>query len=109
MEKIMDKLNMESLKRNANNFVVKYDSKCDTLYAYLKNAAPAISYDCGGDFWLRVNPENGEIVGFEIEAYKKSFMRKYKKDFEEYRRNTEIISTRYLADKLTNELAGCLS
>jgi uncharacterized protein YuzE len=104
MEKVKTKVNMDSLKRNAENFDIVYDSKYDTLYAHLKNSPPAISVDCDGIFWLRVNPENGEIVGVEIEAYRKSFLKKYK-DL----KHEKPITSKYFADKLSSELVGCLS
>ena len=104
MEKAMIKPNMDSLKRNAKHFEIEYDEKFDTLYARLKNPPTAISYDCGGEFWLRINPQNGEVVGFEIEAYRKSFVKKFK-DL----KNEKLIKSQFNATKISNELAGCLS
>jgi len=93
MGKVAVKPDMDSLKRNAKDFDIEYDAKYDTLYAHLKTPPPAVSYDCGGEFWLRVNPENGEIVGFEIEAYRKSFLRKYK----------DLKNEKPVADKLVQQ------
>ena len=60
-----------------NSFVSKYDKEIDTLIIQPKRPIPAVSVDWDGDFWVRMNPDNGEIVGIEIEDYKEFFSKKY--------------------------------
>jgi len=38
---------------------------------------PAVSIDCDGEFWIRVDPSTGEIVGLEIEDFESVFLKKH--------------------------------
>ncbi|MFC1939128.1 DUF2283 domain-containing protein [Chloroflexota bacterium] len=58
-----------------------YDKATDTLLIQSKEARPAVSVDCDGDFWIRVDPHSGEILGVEIEDFKKVFLKRYAKLF----------------------------
>jgi uncharacterized protein YuzE len=62
---------------NIRSFVSTYDKEIDSLIIQPKKPVPAISIDWDGDFWVRVNPLSGEIVGIEIENYKQFFAKKY--------------------------------
>ena len=62
---------------NIRTFTSSYDREMDSLLIQPKTPVPAVSIDWGGDLWLRVNPDNGEIVGVEIEDYKEFFSKKY--------------------------------
>ena len=64
---------------NILHFQVHYNKKTDTLLMQRETDIPAISVDCDGDYWLRVNPKTGEIVGVEIEGFKKVFLKKHPK------------------------------
>ena len=56
---------------------VKYEKGQDVLYIYFRENRPAISVDCDGLFWLRVDPQTNEIVGIEIEDFRVFFMGKH--------------------------------
>ena len=58
---LKSRIDMNSLKKNRGNFDVSYNAKRDILFLQLKNPPPSISVDCDGLFWLRVNPQNGEV------------------------------------------------
>jgi len=87
-------------KKNVLQFDVHYNEKTDTLLAQGKIPIPAVSVDCGGEYWIRINPETGEIVGVEIEQFKRVFLKKHKKLFKE-----ETTFIRPIADLI--ELEGC--
>ena len=95
---------MNSLIKNRDSFNVSYNTKRDTLFLQMKNPPPAISVDCDGLFWLRVNPQNGEVVGVEIEGYRKVFLKRYH-ELEHMRPST----TKPFVDRISRELVGCLS
>ncbi len=73
---LKSRIDMNSLIKNRDSFDVSYNARRDILFLQLKNPPPAISVDCDGLFWLRVNPQNGEVVGVEIEGYRKVFLRR---------------------------------
>ena len=107
MEQINDlksRIDMNSLIKNRDSFNVSYNTKRDTLFLQMKNPPPAISVDCDGLFWLRVNPQNGEVVGVEIEGYRKVFLKRYH-ELEHMRPST----TKPFVDRISRELVGCLS
>ena len=56
---------------------VIYDKDIDTLIIIFGENRPAVSIDCEGEFWLRKDPETNEMVGIEIENFKKVFLKKY--------------------------------
>lgn len=58
-------------------FVSEYDKETDTLIIQPETPIPAVSVDWDGDFWVRVNPASGEILGIVIEDYKAFFAKKY--------------------------------
>jgi uncharacterized protein YuzE len=62
---------------NVLNFESYYDAKLDVLYAHSKDNRPAVSIDCDGEFWIRVDSNTGEIFGIEIEDFKKIFLKKH--------------------------------
>jgi uncharacterized protein YuzE len=62
---------------NIASFHSKYDKETDTLFIQPKIPVPAVSVDWDGDFWVRVKPDTGEVVGIEIEDYKEFFTKKY--------------------------------
>ena len=62
---------------NIRSFVLSYDKEADSLMLQTSMPVPAISVDFDGDFWVRVQPESGLIVGIEIEDYKSFFHKKY--------------------------------
>jgi len=68
---------LETLKRNMKSFVPMYLQDVDTLIFQPEKPIPAISVDCDGDLYLRVNPQTREIVGVEIEDFETYFIVKY--------------------------------
>lgn len=63
--------------KNVSNFVPIYHDEEDTFFLRQQEPIPATSFDWGGDIWLRINPKNGEIVGFEIDDFESVFLKKY--------------------------------
>ncbi len=55
-----------------------YNEDTDILIIQSNENRPAISVDCNGEYWMRVDPETGEILGVEIEAFKKVFLKRHK-------------------------------
>lgn len=50
-----------------------YDDEGDILDISIGNPEKAISKEVEDDFFLRVNPVNGEVVGFSILNFRKWF------------------------------------
>jgi hypothetical protein len=63
--------------RNILDFKAEYNKKRDIFFAYSTEERDAVSIDCNGEFWVRIDPENGEILGIEIEDFKKVFLKKH--------------------------------
>lgn len=63
--------------KNVINFVPIYHDNEDTFFLRPKEVQPAVSFDWNGDIWFRINPSNGEIVGFEIASFESIFLKKY--------------------------------
>lgn len=53
------------------------DRKRDTLYVSVADPGPALSVDLGDGMWMRFVPATREVVGFEIEAFERGFLRKH--------------------------------
>ena len=66
-------------RNNILQFDACYDAKTDTMLLQPKENRPGVSVDCGGFAWVRVDPKTGEIIGVEIEGFKKVFLKKYRK------------------------------
>jgi uncharacterized protein YuzE len=62
---------------NVRDFVLEYDTKFDTLHLVSRSTRPAVSVDCAGELWVRVDVSNGDIVGVEIEDFEAVFLRKH--------------------------------
>jgi hypothetical protein len=62
---------------NILKFKTEYNKNLDILIMQPDNAPPAIAIDCDGEYWLLVNPLNGEIVGVEIEDFKAKFLKRH--------------------------------
>src|SRR5574341_835590 len=56
----------------------RYDRKRDVLFIAISGTerSPAASIDIAGEFWLRVTPDTSEIVGIEIEDFRRIFLAK---------------------------------
>lgn len=76
MSKLRSKIDYNTID-NIRSFISSYDRETDSLIIQPKTPIPAISVDWGGDLWVRVAPDSGEIVGIEIEDYKEFFSKKY--------------------------------
>lgn len=63
--------------KNVVNYIPVYHKEEDTLYLQPIEPKQAVSFDWNGDIWFRLNPDNGEIVGVEIEDFESVFLPKY--------------------------------
>lgn len=70
------KIDFNSIKK-ATGFIPIYHDDEDTLFLRSEEPSPAVSFDCNGDVWFRVDPSSGEIVGFEIDDFETIFLKKY--------------------------------
>lgn len=58
-----------------NKLWVHYDDEADSMVIYITGGpVRAISVHLGDDTYLKVNPANGDIVGFHVEAWEHSFL-----------------------------------
>ncbi|MBN1690293.1 MAG: DUF2283 domain-containing protein [Dehalococcoidia bacterium] len=89
MEKKVDEygIDWETLS-NLLQFDVEYDPQTDIWFAHSKHERPAISIDRDDGIWLRIDAETGEILGVEIEDFKKIFLKKHREIAKE--KNTYI-------------------
>ena len=62
---------------NVKNFTCVYHTGQDVLFIRPLKSRPAISMDWNGEFWIRVEPVSGEIVGIEIEDFETIFLKKH--------------------------------
>ena len=69
----IDFTTMENIKK----FSLVYHEGEDTLFLRPRKPRPATSFDWDGEIWVRVDPENGEVVGLEIDDFQGVFLRKY--------------------------------
>jgi len=78
MEKKIDEygIDWETLP-NILQFDVEYDPKTDIWFAHSKDERPAISIDRVDGIWLRIDAQTGEILGVEIEDFRKVFLKKH--------------------------------
>jgi len=60
--------------QNVSNFTLEYDARFDTIYLVSGSNRPAVSVDCAGELWLRVDVENGDIIGVEIPDFQAVFL-----------------------------------
>lgn len=62
---------------NIKSFTPVYHEDEDTFF--LRPAEPrlATSFDWNGEVWIRVDPQNGEIVGLEIDDFEAIFLKRY--------------------------------
>ncbi len=61
---------------NIAGFEADYDEESDILLLQSKDNRPAVSVQLG-DMWIRVDPQTGEILGVEIEDFKRVFLKKH--------------------------------
>jgi hypothetical protein len=54
-----------------------YDKSRDVLFVRHGEKRPAVSLDVGGHFWVRFEPETGDVIGIEIEDFEQVFLAKY--------------------------------
>src|SRR4030042_4280985 len=62
---------------NIKHFKMIYHEREDALFIRPDKARPATSVDWNGEIWIRVDPNNGEIVGFEIDDFEAVFLKKH--------------------------------
>ena len=62
--------------KNIEGFVLTYHEDEDSLFIRPDKPRPATSFDWNGEVWIRVDPENGEIVGLEIDDFEAIFLKK---------------------------------
>jgi hypothetical protein len=78
MDKIMDtsKINWKTWD-NILKCKTEYNKKRDIFIAFSEEERDAVSINCKGEFWVRIDPQNGEILGLEIEDFKRIFLKKH--------------------------------
>lgn len=61
------------------DFVIAYDEEHDILSLLRASVAklPAVSLDVNGEFWLRMDPDTGEVFGVEIEDFEAYFVKQH--------------------------------
>ncbi len=57
--------------------LLSYDEYGDILKLSQEPGRPATSVDVGGEFWVRVVPESGKVLGFEIEGFQSHFLKSH--------------------------------
>ncbi len=62
---------------NVKSFTPVYHEDEDVFFLRPEKPCPATSVDWDGEFWVRVDPENGKVVGLEIEDFEAVFLKKY--------------------------------
>lgn len=62
---------------NLLKFKVDYNKKRDIFIAYSEEERDAISIECDSQFWVRIDPNTGEILGIEIEDFERVFLKKH--------------------------------
>lgn len=92
-------VHIESLKRNMKSFVPLYLQDIDTLIFQPEKPIPAISVDCNGDMYLRVDPKTKEIVGVEIEDFEEYFIVKYPKFAPIWKETKGLIKKQHLENE----------
>ena len=75
-KEIKYKINWNTLD-NINDFMVDYNQDDDILLMQSKKERPSISIDCDGEFWCRIDPKTGEILGIEIEDFQRIYLRNH--------------------------------
>ena len=80
-ERINYKVDWDTLTKLEINGEADYDKETDTFFVQSKEDRLAVSVDCGGEVWVRVDPQSGEIIGIEIENVK-AFMKAHRRLFE---------------------------
>lgn len=62
---------------NIKSFTPVYHEDEDTFFLRPDKPRRATSFDWNGEIWVRVDPENGEIVGLEIDDFEAVFLKRY--------------------------------
>lgn len=89
------KIDADSLERNFAAFDISYDEGGDILTLSLPGSPPSVPVECGGLFWIKVDPSNGNIMGIEIEHYRAEFL---VRSYRESRQALNIRSTSNIRD-----------
>ena len=92
---------------------VRYNRERDILFVGLPSPPPAVSYDLAGEAWIRIVPETGEVVGFEIEEYERSFLTKHPEIASEWHNGRQrgvaaLLRRPAASESLTRELLNLL-
>jgi uncharacterized protein YuzE len=78
MDKAMSNAQINwSTRNNLLKCKVDYNEKRDIFIAYSEDEREVISIDCDGEYWVRIDPKNGEILGIEIEDFRRVFLKKH--------------------------------
>jgi len=62
---------------NLRTMSPKYDARRDVFMLRSLPTRPATSFDCDGQFWMRLDVQSGEIVGLEIEDFQSVFLKQH--------------------------------
>jgi hypothetical protein len=80
MDKTIIEVTPRITKNTVNNLeklVPVYNPDEDVLFIKPKESIPAVSYDWGGEIWIRFKPESKEVIGLEIENFETVFIKKH--------------------------------
>ena len=58
-------------------FVLDYDKDTDIMYVRHAQPRPGTNIDISEEVWLRIEPETGEILGFEIDDFELVFLKRH--------------------------------
>ncbi len=103
---------------NLQTYLPRHDSRRDVFFLRPSTPRPATSIDCGGQFWMRVDVNTGEIIGLEIEDFEAIFLKQHPEvgqAWRTYKRqaagtNADRVTQSFLvilAGFLRSFLAGC--
>jgi hypothetical protein len=65
----------EKTMQNLISAIPVYNSDEDTFFIRPEVPQPAVSYDLGGELWVRFDPTTKEVIGFEIENFESVFLK----------------------------------
>jgi hypothetical protein len=81
MGKTIVKMNNPEIEFNTLSNLLKYEpvyhKREDVFFIIPRKPQQATSIDWNGEFWIRVNPDTGEVLGLEIEDFESVFLKKY--------------------------------
>lgn len=62
---------------NLKTTTIVYHSDEDTFFIRPETPQPAVSFDIGGELWIRYDPNTKDVIGIEIENFETVFLKKH--------------------------------